>query len=154
MLWEPWRHEFLTAMSETVLPELEARFRVHPQPEERALIVQQWGIESGLAWVLADDRIAKLAAQSPMMGERYIERTAAPAAQAAQVRAFVYLDWGRYDARNPDFGLDVASQGRALVATLEEAGHTVSARETAGGGNWTRWRRQTEQVLKALFPVR
>jgi len=154
LLWEPQRDEFLRLMSETVLPSLEERFRVDPEPAKRALVVQQWAIENGLSWVLANARIGKLAAQSPMMGERYVERAAAPAAQDARSRAFVYVHWGRYDARNLDEGLDVASQAAVLVETLEEAGHSVSARETSGGGNWTQWRGQTEEMITALFPAR
>jgi outer membrane protein assembly factor BamB/enterochelin esterase-like enzyme len=151
LLWEPQREDFRRAMSEVVLPSLEATFRITPEPAKRALVVQQWAVENALPWVVGEERVGKLAAQSPMMGEHYVERTATPLADTER-KLVVYLDWGRYDGRNSDWGLDVAAQAAALVGVLETAGHSVRAFETPGGSNWTRWRSHTADMLATLFP--
>lgn len=151
LIWEPQRSAFARLMSEEVLPTLEATFRVAPESANRALIVQQWAMENGLPWALGEARVGKLGAQSPMMGEHYVERAATPAADTEN-KLFVYLDWGRYDGRNLDWALDVPAQAAALAEVLERAGHSVRAVETPGGGNWARWRQTTAEMLETLFP--
>jgi len=150
LIWEPQRQAFNATMSDEVLSTLESAFRVSPRPRDRALIVQQWAAESGLPWVLGEPRIAKLGAQSPMLGKHYVERRLAPVANIEQ-KLSVYVDWGRYDATNVSEGLDVAAQAGAMAQVLEHSGHQVQATETPGGSNWTRWRRGTPQLLDALF---
>lgn len=151
MIWEPRRADFATAMSTEVLPELTARFRISPDSRDRALVTQQWAAENGLPWLLSEPAIGKLAVQSPMLNEHYVERALAPRVNIDR-QLSVYIDWGRYDGVNDNWGLDVAAQAKDMARVLEAAGHTVRATQTSGGSNWTRWRRATPALLETLFP--
>jgi len=67
-------------------------------------------------------------------------------------RLTVYLDWGRYDVRNPDEAWDMAEMSNRLSVALEDAGHRVYGGQVNTGSDWPSWKNRTDALLKALFP--
>jgi enterochelin esterase-like enzyme len=132
------------------MPYLEEHYRLSRAPADRAMWAPGYTIENAMLWAMLTG-IGKLASSSPEMGEYLLEREHGPALDAAPEMVF-RLDWGRYDARNPNFGLDVDRQGRELLERMRAAGHTVTFEVTPGGGSWTRWRAQIPGILRAFFP--
>ena len=136
-------------LDQDVMPYLEAHYRLSRTPADRAIWAPGYSLDNALLWALLNG-VGKLASSSPEMGERSLERVLGPALDGAPDMS-VRLDWGRSDARNPHFGLDVDRQGRELVERLRSGGHAVTFEVTPGGGSWTRWRAQIPGILRAFF---
>ena len=71
---------------------------------------------------------------------------------AEEKRPRVYLDWGRYDLRNPAEGWDVGGYNKRFTDILKDQGYTVMGGEQADGFDWLSFRTRTHKMLEALFP--
>ena len=63
----------------------------------------------------------------------------------------VYLDWGTYDAWNPQENWDHRPRNRDVTELLRSLGHTVTGGEVHDGTGWSSWKNRTDRVLRALF---
>ena len=66
----------------------------------------------------------------------------------------IYLDWGKYDLRNPDEEWDMSQRARDFTATLGDKGYKPRGGEAHDGTGWSSWSTRTDRLLSALFPVR
>lgn len=102
---------------------------------KHASLFKKMGIQSG---AFMDDAIAVLN-----------ENTSAKGKHSTQI----YIDWGKYDLRNPHEAWDAARDNRKLNKILRDHGYTVTGGEVNDGTGWTSWRNRTDIMFKTLFPA-
>lgn len=147
-------------LSQDILPVLERDFRVSKERGQRLLMChghrqsRYWSNCGNLLYsaLRLPDLFAHVAMQSPVLEERTIQRNLVPLLGSTP-KLHLYLDWGRYDARNPNWGLDVAKQAPRLAGLFLEHGHRVDAGQRPGGLGWHRWRNQFGEILRLFFPL-
>ncbi len=66
----------------------------------------------------------------------------------------IYVDWGKYDVRSPNEGVDVRLVSRDFVKLLRENGFQVAGGEINDGSGWANWKNRTDKVFEALFPLK
>ncbi len=65
----------------------------------------------------------------------------------------VYLDWGKYDFRNPHEAWDMGAKNRDIAEALKGKGYKVAGGEMNEGTGWPSWKNRTNRLLAAFFPV-
>jgi enterochelin esterase-like enzyme/outer membrane protein assembly factor BamB len=73
---------------------------------------------------------------------------------AAEHPLVVYHAWGTYHLRSPHEAWDQVVVNRALFQALRDAGYRPAGGEVAEGIGWTLVRGYTDDMLRALFPLR
>ena len=65
----------------------------------------------------------------------------------------IYMDWGKYDMRNPHENWDVGRGNRRFADKLRGIGYTIAGGEAHDGCGWSSWRNRTDDILETLFPM-
>lgn len=65
-----------------------------------------------------------------------------------------YVEWGKYDLRNPHEAWDMAEINREFAGTLRSRGHVVRGGEVNDGTGWSSWRNRTDRLFESLFPLK
>ncbi len=150
--WYPQsRRAVATILDRDLLPYLAEHYPVASEVSQRAFVSQRWAVDNSLAWSLESGAVGAYATQSPAIGERSIERLFDPMLDDSRVLR-VRIDYGRFDQKNPDYGLDVERQSEELAILLRRHGLDVEVVESAGGANWTSWRAWLVGVFRDFFP--
>ena len=66
----------------------------------------------------------------------------------------IYVDWGKYDVRSPNEGIDTRLWSRGFVKLLRENGFQTTGGEINDGSGWANWKNRTDKVFEALFPLK
>ncbi len=66
----------------------------------------------------------------------------------------IFLEWDKYDLRNPHEALDLARTNRRLSRSFQEKGYKTTGGEVHDGTGWSSWRNRTDVVFEALFPLK
>ncbi|MEE8170409.1 MAG: alpha/beta hydrolase-fold protein, partial [Phycisphaerae bacterium] len=64
----------------------------------------------------------------------------------------MYLDWGKYDLRNPHEAWDLSESNRKFARFLRDKGYTYVGGEVHDGTGWSSWRNRTDALFGTLFP--
>jgi enterochelin esterase family protein len=146
---------YLAMLATELVPYLEARYRLTQDPAERGLWgVRGFGLTAVFGAVAHPDVFGLAAAQSASLGDVARHAFFAQLAASPPGAARFYVDWGRYEAHDPDSGYDFAVDGRRLFDALSRAGCTVTGGEALDCHGWGSWRSRTDVLLEALFPLR
>jgi enterochelin esterase-like enzyme len=73
---------------------------------------------------------------------------------AGDRKPVMYLQWGTYHLRSPHEAWDMARANRDLWTLLREHGFRPAGGEVPEGFAWACWRGHTENMLRALYPLR
>ncbi len=63
----------------------------------------------------------------------------------------IYIDWGKYDMRNPDEAWNMVDVNRGLVLDLRARGYEVAGDEHPHGPGWSVWQHRVGFLFEALF---
>ncbi|HXV77180.1 MAG TPA: PQQ-binding-like beta-propeller repeat protein [Candidatus Polarisedimenticolaceae bacterium] len=141
-------------LAEELVPWLSQKFRLIDEAQARAVMgSRNYGLAAAyVAWryprvfgnVAVQSVALGLGAEAELFG--MIER-----ADGDPKR--VYLDWNRYEYRNPDSGVDIAADNRRLAEVLERSGTPFSGGEVLDSYGWGGWRARTDRLLATFFPT-
>ena len=146
--------EYLKALAEELVPMLEAKYRLSSKPEDRALFgMRSFGMTAMQGLLLLPDVFGKAGLQSVNLGDLTGRAILDRLADGIEGQPLVYLDWNRYESRNPDRNTDLAADSRRLYEALQQAGVTVSGGEQLDAYGWGGWRSRSDDWLQALFPI-
>ncbi len=141
-------------LSEELIPHVDATYRTVAAPEARANLGMGFpGYTAVYCTFKQEGVVQKVAGQSVFIMDSMWTRLEPLLPQAKERPLDIYLDWGRYDLRNPHEAWDMAASSRRLAAALEERGFAVAGGEALDGTDWASWRNRTGAVLQALFPL-
>ncbi len=135
-----------------LVPHIDKRFRTIPSREARASIGTGYQVEKALVIAFSNpELIGKVATES--LSTFFIERVDSLVKTAAQQPIEIFMEWGKYDLRNPNAAWDMAKVNRDFVQLLNERGFQVAGGERNEGTGWITWRNRTGAIFTALFPV-
>lgn len=147
------KEEYARLVVEELVPFIDRTYRTQQSAESRAIV---GGDEGGFGAFFVTFRhpgvFGKVAGQSVLPiggGERQL-LDLVESSQENRIQA--YLDWGRYDFRNPTTDRDVREYGRTLAEHLTQAGHQVRVLEAVDGAGFASWRNRADAILETFFP--
>jgi outer membrane protein assembly factor BamB/enterochelin esterase-like enzyme len=134
-----------------LVPLIDRRYRTRGTSEDRVIAGVDEGAYAALSLALDhSDVFGRVSVQSVLPigngGEVLLEKIASSGA-----RLDVYLDWGRYDQRNPSDGTDVPAYSRRLYAALQRKGHNIRRREWNDGSDLAIWGMRFGPALESFF---
>ena len=65
----------------------------------------------------------------------------------------IYMDWGKYDMRDPRENWDIGDSNSRFADKLRGLGYTIAGGETNDGCGWSSWRNCTDKIFETLFPA-
>ncbi|NKB87105.1 MAG: PQQ-binding-like beta-propeller repeat protein [Acidobacteria bacterium] len=138
---------------ENIVPEVDARYRTRPRPEERIIVgADEAGFAAATAVLGHRDVFGKAVIQSIVpIGAGRADLLAMIGDRSAEP-ASIYLDWGIYDKYFAPDGTDVPSYSAELRDALMSAGHEVSWAEHNDGSDFPIWAWRLGAALERLLP--
>lgn len=140
--------------SEDVVPFLEETYRLRDEASSRAHLGGGFSGSMALLLTLGDQGFGKAGAQSPFMFSQLEAMAQQMIAGVGEATPQIYLEWGKYDYRNPHEGWDMAEVGRSLVTQLTAQGIEPMGGEVHDSTDWPSWRNRTDRIFEALFPLK
>lgn len=146
--------EYLAMLATEFVPWLEARYRLSGRAGDRALMgTRAFGLTAVYGAVLHPEVFGKAGVQSASLDDvarhaLFAELEAGPAPALE-----FYVDWNRYEALDPDNGVDLRADGLRLRDALVAAGYAPAGGEALDGHGWGSWRARSGDLLEALFPM-
>jgi enterochelin esterase family protein len=145
---------YLEMLAREMLPALEKRYRLSRAPADRALLgMRSFGMTAAYGPLLFPQVFGKAGLQSVNQGDITRHAIFERLGRGAPPGAVYYLDWNRYEMRNPDRATDIAGDCKRLFDALEKAGVTVRGGEVLDAYGWGGWRARNDDLLQALFPM-
>ncbi len=138
-----------------IVPFVDKTYQTLPSREARASIGSGFdGLAALQCGLLIPETVSKVASQSAMIFEVMIapiDQRLSSASPENPVQ--IYLEWGRYDMRNPHESWDIAAANARYADKLEDMGYNVDRREVSDGTGWSSWKNRTDLLFEALFPL-
>lgn len=148
------REGYARFLVEELIPDIDSRYRTVADAAHRAVL---GGDEGGFGAFYAAFKFpgtfGMVAAHSPIK-VGYGDKDLWGLMEAAgEYRIEAYVDWGRYDFRNPATEEIAEVFGKELSRRLIDAGHQVHSGEFLDGAGFAAWRGRTPRLLELLFPA-
>lgn len=153
----PRAQAYPAMVTNELLPLLTEKYRISEKPEQRANIgFGMTGATAIMVTISNPDKFAKYGTHSAMILDYIFPMVKGPLEkltdeQKASFKA--YMDWGRYEFRNPQEAWDLKVYNQRFTKMLDQQGLTTKAEEFPEGTDWTSWRHRTEKMLHNLFPL-
>jgi len=146
--------QYMTMLVRELVPALGQRYRLSQDPADRAVMgAEGFGLTAVFTALTHPETFARAAAVSVFLGDvaRHALFRRIGADPVADVR--LYVGWNRYEARDPDAGMDLRADSARLFQALEERGYSVTGGELPDAHGWGGWRAGADDWLQALFPI-
>ncbi len=149
------RDEYARIFVDEIVPFVDRTYRTIPNRAHRANVGAVYGAFMAFyATFTHPDVFGNLAIQT-----MYWDRTAeaedeglvVPASSRPPLR--IYMDWGKYDLRNPMEGNDLGESSRSFARLLQARGYFFAGGMVNDGVGWASWRNRTDRVFETLFPI-
>ena len=138
-----------------VIPFLDAEYPLRPEREARANLGNAFPAATAFLVTLAhSDKFGLVGMQSPYLFTQLAQAVKGSIDGAEGEDLKIYLDWGKYDLRNPHEAWDMGQAARDFAAQLGEKNLSYAGGEANDGTGWSSWRLRTNRVFEALFPLR
>lgn len=137
---------------EELIPFIDKTYRTIATADGRAAIGT--GFAGTDAWFCAlsnPGMVGKLGAQSLFMFDAFSPNLRAMLKTSSEQPMTIYLDWGKYDFRNPHEAWDMGKKNKDLAADLQSKGYRVAGGEVNDGSGWSSWKNRTDRMLSALL---
>ncbi len=140
---------------EELVPFVDENYRTIASREARAHVGAGFaGFLAAMCAFQHADTASMLGSQSALLFGSMADMIKAAIPSAADKPMTIYFEWGKYDLRNPHENWSMADKNRSFAEALKTNGYTIHGGEIHDGTGWSSWRNRTEQVFKALFPLR
>jgi len=138
-----------------LIPMIDEQFRTIAAPEGRASVGMGFAGPTALACATGQPGlVGKLATQSSFMFSSVWDQIEPTLKSADKQPLDIYMDWGKYDYRNPHEAWDMGGQNREIVDAFRRLGYDVAGGETHDGTDWSSWMNRTDLLLEAMFPMK
>ncbi len=141
-------------ISEELIPFIDRTYRSIPSRDGRAHIGAGFSGYTALYCAFKrPDEAGKVGTHSAVMLD-FMRFMLEPLIPSAGEHPFdIYMDWGKYDLRNPDEAWDMVELNGSLTDLLRERGHAPTGGENPEGPGWAIWQNRIDDLLSALFPA-
>lgn len=142
----------LKMVVEEIVPLIDGRYPTIQAPHARGSVgTADAGTAAFMAGVQHPDTFGRVGAQSAVF---FSMPVGAILDEAGVPPLTIYLDWGTYDLRSPHEAWDMAQDNRDAWAALRLRGYRPAGGEHPEGYGWRGWSGHTDEVLRALFPLK
>lgn len=146
--------KYVEMFAEELIPYVDTHYRTIASAEARANIgVGFSGYSALMCTFRHPSLVGRVGCQSVFLWdsmERELkELIAGPGTQPLRI----YLDWGKYEFRNPHEAWDLGQTNRRLADLLRGKGYSLAGGEVHDGTGWSSWRNRTHLVFETLFPA-
>ncbi len=138
--------------ADELVPFVDKTYRTVATPDGRAAIGA--GFAGTDAWFCAlshPELVGKLGGQSLFVFDAFTPNIRSLFKPASEQPLTVYLEWGKYDFRNPHEAWDMARRNHDIAEELKSKGYRIVGGEVHDGTGWSSWKNRTDQMLTALF---
>jgi outer membrane protein assembly factor BamB/enterochelin esterase-like enzyme len=137
-----------------LIPFIDGKYRTIAEPHGRANHGGGFSaFDAILCTLKLPGTVGKVAAQSLFIFD-FLETMLQPIPEPSDPPLTIYIEWGRYDLRNPHEAWDIRKSDEKFVKELRDKGYKVTGGEVPDGTGWPSWRNRTNLVLETLFPVK
>lgn len=140
-------------VSEELIPYVDEHFRTITSRDGRA------HIGGGLAGFLAlqcafmhADLASGVGVQSSLLFGGMNDMITAAVPKADEKPMTIYLEWGKYDLRNPQENWSMVDANRSFAEVLRSKGYRFDGGEVHDGTGWSSWRNRVDRLFATLFP--
>lgn len=140
-------------LATTITPLIDRQYRTQVERESRACVGT--GSASAVAICAAVTRpelFGKLGVQSAFILDFLREHIDPLVMASGDPKLRVFIEWSRYDLRNPHEAWDMGAITRDYDRMLRARGHDVTGGPFNDGAGWPGWRSRIDRLLGALFP--
>jgi len=144
--------KFLKMFAEELIPFVDKTYRTLATAEGRAAIGA--GFAGADAWLCAlknPELVSKVGGQSLFLFDAFSPDIKGAIAAANSTKMSFYLDWGKYDFRNPHEAWDMGKVNRGVAEALKTKGFPMVGGEVNDSSDWSSWRNRTDRLLAALY---
>jgi len=147
--------QYTTMWAEELVPFIDKTYRTIASKEARAHIGHGFGAFNALLCAFSYPDVAtKVANQSTFIFDSMQPAIDALVTTAGEKPLDLFLEWGKYDLRNPHEAWDLAQTNRNLAQSFQEKGYKITGGEVSDGTGWSSWRNRTNVVFETLFPIK
>jgi enterochelin esterase-like enzyme/outer membrane protein assembly factor BamB len=156
---------FSRALTDELLPHLDATYRTVREPESRAVMgIRAGGLVALHTAVHSSSVFGKVAVQSMWLGPTELQSSRLrprPAYEAIlsviesgpRLPLDIYVNWAHDDLRSRGEDIDLPRDLEALVEMFRGREYRVSGGEYPGASGWGSWQARTDEILEMLFPI-
>lgn len=136
-----------------IVPFVDGKYRTIAKPEGRASVGHGFAGFLAISDAIANKGVVgKVGCQSPFMFGS-MAKALEPAIDGAKGTPIeFYIEWGKYDYRNPHENWDLGNAAKEFAAMLASKGFKVTGGEVHEGTDWPSWRNRYDKLFAALFP--
>jgi enterochelin esterase-like enzyme/outer membrane protein assembly factor BamB len=147
--------EYIEMITTELIPAIDAKYQTLPTPDDRAHVGMGFaGFTALMCAFKHPDVVKKVASQSSFMFDSMTpslyELIESPDKQPLRM----YLDWGKYDLRNPHEAWDLGRTNREFAALLKSKGFAFKGGQVNDGTGWSSWRNRFGDLFETLFPMK
>ena len=144
---------FPRMFSEELVPYIDEHYRTVAKPEARACIGNGPAANIAMNCAFKTGKARKVAMQSAFVMDS-MQGALLDMIQGADKNPMqIYMDWGKYDMRNPHENWDIGDSNRRFADKLRGLGYTIAGGEANDGCGWSSWRNRTDKIFETLFPT-
>ncbi len=147
--------KYAEMFAKELVPLIDKTYRTLALPEARASVGHGFG--GYPAWHVTFKNpglVRKVGTQSAFMFTTSMQKLELLIATAGDLPLDIYLEWGKYDLRNPHENWDLGKTNVELGDLLKQRGYTFTGGEVHDGTGWSSWRNRTDKLFQTLFPLK
>ena len=138
--------------ADELVPFIDKTYRTVASAEGRAAIGA--GFAGSDAWYCAMKQpklVSRLGGQSMFIFDSFTPKIEPMFTSPSEQPLTIYLDWGKYDFRNPVEAWDMGETNRELAEALKGKGFRLDGGQVNDGSGWSSWSNRIDRMLTALF---
>lgn len=145
--------QFSGMLVQDLVPHIDKTYRTIDKPEARANYGAGFAAISAVSATFSHrDVFGKVACQSPFIFDSMMPGIQQVISSNVSNPPTIYMDWGKYDLRNPHEAWDLSKTARKFAAFLSDSGVSYEGGEVNDGTGWASWKTRTDRWLQHLFP--
>jgi enterochelin esterase-like enzyme len=143
---------YLEMLVEELVPLIDERYSTRPSAASRAVVGAEDAADTSILAAFHHPEVfGRLGSLWPVLFEPSPRHLIPEPSEHSLV---IFHAWGAYHLRSPHEAWDQAVENRIFFQALRDAGYRPAGGETAEGIGWTLFRGHTDDMLRALFPLR
>lgn len=145
--------KYVKMFGEELIPFIDKKYPTIAKREARACYGAGFSGTDALFMTFSHpELVGKVASQSAFIFDSFTPDVVSVTPKASEHPMTIYMDWGKYDFRNPHEAWDMSADNKSLYQALTKNGYRVRGGEANDGSGWSSWRNRLGVMLESLFP--
>ncbi|MGB0716570.1 MAG: PQQ-binding-like beta-propeller repeat protein [Phycisphaerae bacterium] len=145
--------QYTNMMIQDLVPHMDKMYRTIAEADARVNYGAGFAALPAITTTFAHTEIfGKVACQSPFIFDSMMPMVTQSVSSNVSNPPMVYMDWGKYDLRNPHEAWDLSDSARKLAAFMKDNGVSFVGGQVNDGTGWSSWKMRTDRWLTYFFP--